>query len=998
MVNDDLQLIHKVLSGDDEAFTALVRKYQKSVHALAWRKVGDFHFAEEITQDAFLRAYKGLPKLKDPSQFSGWLYVITNRLCKSWYKKKKSTIKSVEDIPVVEMQRISYERHISDKKEKAARERRHKIVRKLLAKLPESERTVVTLYYLGEMTAKDIGNFLGVSVNTITSRLHRARKRLEKEEELLVQEILGGVQLPDGLTENIAQKVSDTKLTPSPTSKPFLPWMAFGAAAALVLLLLSASNQYLVHFQKPYSFEAQSEPTIEIVDAPVVLDIDAKPAVRNQTGRTATTSQNGNTGVQISESILAANVQGESLRPSASQWTQATGPQGAPVFDIFATSQGALYAFSPTGTYRLAANATTWGPINVDASTEGSRVPMTEHQGTLYIVSTNTVFASTDNGETWNTFCSRPEGNAIGFVITDVAQRVGSQVDLTMYLALRNKGVFRATDAGEQWTLLGNGLKGNRTISTMATIGDTVFAGTDKGLYRLDDSAVWERLLVGVPGSIYSLAVSEDNLYVGTGPDFITLQQIGSKLARGTQTIYDNNLRLSRVFHSADLGASWTEITPTDGTHSISAPFGISLLVAGRTILAQTFTQFRSRNGGQTWTDLGFEIDSLKQNAFPSVAVNENTFYKTGPSGIYRTTDAGESWHLFMDGIVGTKMLNLGSVNNRLYAHTEEDILQSTDGGESWKSVPIDANKFSHNPVKEEQSRRNFSTESRLAIAGNILYVISPEKDNLRVFRLSADGDALIPVQGESDVSSIGLLEDSEYIEQVHLSGSHEGDNNSMETLQRREHERIGAFVVSGKTFYVEYQRQLLRWESGDTEWKDTRLLDTGEQPEGDLKCGFRLAVSGETVYVGKRDGKLLQSQDAGNSWKDITPNLPFRFTCFKDIVFANSTVYIATDNGVLASQTGEHWRVITDEDVIDKFAVDGTTPPKSIQKIQIYGAGDTGVYRLDIHDKWKRISPGVPGKVLSLVVHRDKLYVATKHRGMFHISLEEENYALSQK
>ena len=71
MVKDDIQLIRRVLSGDDEAFTALVRKHQKSVHALAWRRVGDFHFAEEITQDAFLRAYTGLPKLKDPGQFSG---------------------------------------------------------------------------------------------------------------------------------------------------------------------------------------------------------------------------------------------------------------------------------------------------------------------------------------------------------------------------------------------------------------------------------------------------------------------------------------------------------------------------------------------------------------------------------------------------------------------------------------------------------------------------------------------------------------------------------------------------------------------------------------------------------------------------------------------------------------------------------------------------------------------------------------------------------------
>ena len=978
MPENDIQLIHKVLSGNDEAFTVLIRKYQKGVHALAWRKVGDFHFAEEITQDAFLRAYKGLSKLKDPSQFSGWLYVITNRLCKNWHKQKKSMIKSVEDVPVVEMQRMSYERYVSDKNEKSACERRHKIVEKLLEKLPESERTVMTLYYLGEMSAKEIGNFLGVSVNTITSRLQRARKRLKKEEELLVQETLGGVQLPDSLTETIAQKVSDVKLTPSPTGKPFLPWVAFGAAAILVLLLLSASNQYLVRFQKPYSFELQSEPTIEIVDTPIVLNIDAKPAVRNQAGRADTANQSGTAGVQISESVTAANAQGESLAPSAAQWTQTTGPQGGPVSDIFATSKGVLYAFSPTGTYRLAANATAWVPVKVDALTEGVRVPMTEHQGTLYIVSKDTVFASTDNGETWRTFCSRPEGNAIGFIIVDGIQGTGSGP--TMYLALGDKGVFRSTDAGAQWTSLNDGLK-DRTISTVAAIGNTVFAGTDRGLYRLDAGA-WERLLVDVPGSIYALVVSEDNLYVGTGPNFFTLPQIGSEPTEVSQMMYDNNLRLSRVFHSADLGASWVEITPT----GIIAPSGISLLIAGKTILAQSFNQFRSKDGGQTWTDLGLEIDSLRQNVFPSVAVNENTFCKTGPSGIYRTTDAGESWHLFMDGMVGTGILNLAFANNRLYAHTEEGIVQSTDGGESWKPIPVDANKFSHKPVKEGKSHLDFSAESQLVIAGNILYVISPEESNSCVFRMSTDGNTLIPVQGVPAFEGVGPSTNNKEAEQTHLSEGRESDDSYM--LYLREHERIGAFAISDGTLYAEYKRQLFKWQPGDSEWKDTGLLDTGESPEGDLKCGFRLAVSGKTVYVGKRSGRLFQSKDAGSSWRDITPNLPFRFTCFKDIVFAGSTVYVATDNGVLASRTGKHWRVLADKVVIDRFAVDGAT---------IYGAGDTGVYRLDIHDKWERISPGVPGQVLSLVVDRDRLYVATKHRGMFHISLEENNYMASE-
>ena len=61
-----------------------------------------------------------------------------------------------------------------------------------------------------------------------------------------------------------------------------------------------------------------------------------------------------------------------------------------------------------------------------------------------------------------------------------------------------------------------------------------------------------------------------------------------------------------------------------------------------------------------------------------------------------------------------------------------------------------------------------------------------------------------------------------------------------------------------------------------------------------------------------------------------------------------------------------------------------------------VYGAGDSGVYRLDVGDQWKQVSPVVPGKVLSLVIDRDRLYVVTKRRGIFHILLDEDNYMVN--
>ena len=170
---DDVQLIHSVLSGNDNAFATLVRRHQKGVHALAWRKVGDFHAAEEITQDTFIQVYKHLAQLRNPNQFLGWMYVIASRLCLRWLRKNKVVMQSLDDTDIGAVEKASYSRYVSDQREMENTEHRRELVKKLLSRLPESERTVVTLHYLGEMTIKEIGKFLGVSANTIKSRLHR---------------------------------------------------------------------------------------------------------------------------------------------------------------------------------------------------------------------------------------------------------------------------------------------------------------------------------------------------------------------------------------------------------------------------------------------------------------------------------------------------------------------------------------------------------------------------------------------------------------------------------------------------------------------------------------------------------------------------------------------------------------------------------------------------------------------------------------------------------
>ena len=283
MRNNDVELIQQSLAGDQSAFAQLVKKYQKPVHALAWRKVGDFHIAEEITQDTFLRVYKKLATLKDPHRFEGWLYRIASRQCQAWLRKKHEQTQSLEETDPELIEKATYSQYIAEEQAKAATDAQRGIVHKLLARLRESERTVVTLHYFGEMTCEEISRFLGVSASTVKSRLRRARLRLKKAEPM-IREALEGFQIRANLTENIMQEISRMEPVVPSGGQPLVPWAVAAATLVLVVMALGVSNQYLTRFQRPYNLDATSEMRVALIDAPIVLNLTSKPDVRNQIG------------------------------------------------------------------------------------------------------------------------------------------------------------------------------------------------------------------------------------------------------------------------------------------------------------------------------------------------------------------------------------------------------------------------------------------------------------------------------------------------------------------------------------------------------------------------------------------------------------------------------------------------------------------------------------------------------------------------------------------
>ena len=324
MKNDDTKLIQRVLEGDDDAFSVLVRKYQKQVHALAWRKIGDFHIAEEITQDTFLKAYKKLATLKKPQRFASWLYVIAANCCSSWLRKKRlwtQPLEKLEETDDEQLQQSAYSGYVAAENERTTTEAQRDVVKKLLEKLQESERTVITLHYFAEMSCTEIGTFLGVSANTIKSRLRRAQQHLKKEEPM-IREALENFKITPNLIENVMREVARSKPAAPSGAKPLTPWAVAASTVAVVLLMLGIGNQqYAIRFQQPYSLDATSEMTVELIDAPVVLNVASKSDTRTKIGRTNVQERGNTPNQQPSDApALVAEARADELVDDYTKW------------------------------------------------------------------------------------------------------------------------------------------------------------------------------------------------------------------------------------------------------------------------------------------------------------------------------------------------------------------------------------------------------------------------------------------------------------------------------------------------------------------------------------------------------------------------------------------------------------------------------------------------------------------------------------------------------
>jgi RNA polymerase sigma-70 factor, ECF subfamily len=183
----DIEIISQILKGDHDAYALLVERYKSYVFTLTLRFTKSREDAEEVSQDIFVKAYRSLADFKGTAKFSTWLYTIVNTTCITFLRKKRLQVQSLDDERTFE---IADSQGSGFKANQIEQKSRVNMVNQAIAMLNPDDAEIITLFYKNEQSLEEIGQVLGLEVNTAKVRLHRARARLkEKMEKYFAEEV-----------------------------------------------------------------------------------------------------------------------------------------------------------------------------------------------------------------------------------------------------------------------------------------------------------------------------------------------------------------------------------------------------------------------------------------------------------------------------------------------------------------------------------------------------------------------------------------------------------------------------------------------------------------------------------------------------------------------------------------------------------------------------------------------------------------------------------------
>ncbi len=188
--DDDKLLVERVQKGDTRAFDLLVLKYQGRIAALVMRFVQDSHEAQDVTQEAFIKAYRALPGFRGESAFYTWLYRIAINTAKNYLVARNRRPPGV-DVDAGDAEFFDGEHGLKDietPERMLLRDEIGQTVERCVARLPEDLRMALTLREYEGLSYEDIAEVMQCPVGTVRSRIFRAREAVDKALQPLLQE------------------------------------------------------------------------------------------------------------------------------------------------------------------------------------------------------------------------------------------------------------------------------------------------------------------------------------------------------------------------------------------------------------------------------------------------------------------------------------------------------------------------------------------------------------------------------------------------------------------------------------------------------------------------------------------------------------------------------------------------------------------------------------------------------------------------------------------
>ncbi len=181
MLSTDEELVARSVRGDADSFNELILRWERPIYALAYRTIGREEDARDVCQETFLRAFRALPAFRGQAKFSSWLYRIALNLCRDWLRRERRAPLTQFDDNADPFEALAAAEPSESIEDLVARRELTLAVERVMARLPDEQRTAIVLKEYHGLTFQEIADLMSCPLSTVKTRLYQGLAVLRRD-------------------------------------------------------------------------------------------------------------------------------------------------------------------------------------------------------------------------------------------------------------------------------------------------------------------------------------------------------------------------------------------------------------------------------------------------------------------------------------------------------------------------------------------------------------------------------------------------------------------------------------------------------------------------------------------------------------------------------------------------------------------------------------------------------------------------------------------------